>query len=136
MGMDVFGIAPSSSEGEYFRASVWSWRPIHELMMELCHDLLDAELLAAMSFNDGQGPGNGTTCTEMADRFEAWLDDNRAGCTLESSTLRVDGQGRFIDPKKLHDKPQQETYSPYRVDDEHLREWVTFLRHCGGFCVR
>jgi hypothetical protein len=25
--------------------------------------------------------------------------------------------------------------SAYSVDDEHLKEWVNFLRHCGGFMV-
>lgn len=30
MGMDIFGNKPSSEAGVYFRASVWSWRPIAE----------------------------------------------------------------------------------------------------------
>ena len=28
MGMDVYGRAPTSESGEYFRANVWSWHPI------------------------------------------------------------------------------------------------------------
>ena len=34
MGMDVYGNKPRCSKGEYFRASVWSWRPIHGLIVE------------------------------------------------------------------------------------------------------
>ena len=29
----------------------------------------------------------------------------------------------------------QATASPYEVGDEHLKAWVEFLRHCGGFEV-
>jgi hypothetical protein len=40
MSLDVYGKRPSSKTGEYFRANVWSWRPIHDLIFQLCSDLL------------------------------------------------------------------------------------------------
>ena len=42
--------------GGYFRANVWSWRPIHDLMQKLCSDFLDEEVLEHMGYNDGAGP--------------------------------------------------------------------------------
>ena len=33
MGMDVYGRDPDSPAGKYFRANVWSWRPIHALII-------------------------------------------------------------------------------------------------------
>ena len=44
MGMDVVGRNPSTEAGKYFRANVWSWRPIHNLIVQLCSDLLDEEM--------------------------------------------------------------------------------------------
>lgn len=44
-------------------------------------------------------------------------------------------EGRFVSPEELANHPDLETMSPYQVDDPHLREWVGFLRHCGGFEV-
>ena len=43
MGMDVYGRNPDSQAGKYFRANVWSWRPIHALVIDLCSDFLDEE---------------------------------------------------------------------------------------------
>jgi len=58
MGMDVYGRNPSAESGRYFRANMWHWRPIHELICTLCADLLDMELIEAMAFNGGEGPDN------------------------------------------------------------------------------
>lgn len=39
MGMDVFGKAPLSSEGEYFRNSVWWWHPLAEYITAMHLDI-------------------------------------------------------------------------------------------------
>ena len=74
MGMDVVGRNPSAEAGEYFRANVWSWRPIHDLIVQLCSDLLDEETLVGIGYNDGAGPADQTTCSGMANRFERWME--------------------------------------------------------------
>lgn len=135
MGMDVYGNKPTSQAGEYFRANIWSWRPIHALMMELCSDMLSAQLLGDMSYNDGAGPADQETCTEMADRFAAWLSANPNGHVLESTDLRVDKTGRFVDSGASPSNADIQTFSPYCADAEHVQEWIAFLRHCGGFSV-
>ena len=35
MGMDVYGIAPTSERGEYFRNNVWWWRPLWDYCCEV-----------------------------------------------------------------------------------------------------
>lgn len=133
MGMDVYGKNPSNEEGHYFRANVWSWRPIYSLTVELCADLLDAETTQAMAFNDGAGPDDAETCVEMARRIKQWLAKNsgeyRAYVELEAgfeyglvSALREAGWNA----------PSPE----YCTSREHLLEWAEFLEHCGGFEVR
>jgi len=47
----------------------------------------------------------------------------------------VTSEGRFLSPEELARQPDLETVSPYQVDDENLREWVGFLRHCCGFAL-
>jgi hypothetical protein len=132
--MDVYGRKPRSSAGEYFRANVWSWHPIHTLIIELCPDLLSEKMLHKLAFNDGAGPRNQKTCTAMANRFEAWMEHHTEGHRLESD-LRVTREGRFVPESELAENPDLETVSPYRVSDELLKEWIEFLRYCGGFQV-
>lgn len=137
MGMDVWGLKPSSPAGRYFRANIWSWRPIHELNAKLCGDLLDEETLQKMTFNDGAGPTDPDVCKKMAERFEQWLEHHTEGHQLDLG-LRVTSEGRFVPPNEVATLPAeevQELRSPYAVEDEHLKEWVAFLRDCGGFEV-
>jgi hypothetical protein len=134
MGMDVIGRKPSSAAGKYFQTSVWSWRPIHDLIVRLCSDLLGDEMLVGIAYNDGAGPEDKTTCTEMANRFERWMEHHVAGHGLDLD-LRVTKDGGFVSKQDSEENPGLETESAYRVDDEALKEWIEFLRHCGGFEV-
>jgi hypothetical protein len=135
MGMDVEGRDPDTSEGQYFQANVWSWRPIRALIDELCADLLDEETLSAMSCNDGAGPKDQKTCTEMAIRFDNWMERHVDGHRLECSEMRVAEDGHFVSEQELLENPDIITHSPYEVSDEKLGKWINFLRHCGGFKV-
>jgi hypothetical protein len=134
MGMDVFGRDPSAPAGKYFVANFWAWRPIHALIIDLCSDLLDEEMLVSMILNDGAGPVDQQTCTEMANRFERWMEHHTQGHRLESD-VRVTPHGRFVSAEELAENPDLETVSPYEVEDEHLKQWVEFHRRCGGFEV-
>lgn len=134
MGMDVWGKNPAAPSGRYFRANIWSWRPIHALMVELCADLFDDQTLARLGINVGAGPDNQALCDEVARRFANWLEHHCEGHRLEMG-LRVTREGRFVTEAEQAANPGMETVSPYQVDDEHLKQWVEFLRHCGGFEV-
>ena len=70
----------------------------------------------------------------MAIRFEQWMEHHTEGHGLDSE-LRITEDGRFVSDKELAENPDLETVSPYEVDDEHLKQWIEFLRHCGGFEV-
>lgn len=43
------------------------------------------------------------------------------------SDIQVDKEGRFLKPGAKGGE------SPYRTDREHVMEFITFLRSCGGF---
>ena len=126
MGMDVYGRRPTSEAGKYFRANVWSWHPIHALIIEHCSDLLDKATLKGLAFNEGAGPLEQLTCTEMANRFEQWMEHHTEGLDLQSD-LRVTEAGRFVSQAELAENPDLKTVSPYEVGDDRLKEWIEFL---------
>ena len=126
-----------SQPGAYFRASIWSWAPIHQLISKanenfyLKHNeyLFDQKELAEMSLNMGSGPDNQSTCDILADYIDVWMEHHTDGAALESP-IKVKDDGTIV-----VGKGGDNLKSAYSVDDEHLKEWVNFLRHCGGFMV-
>ena len=136
MGMDVIGRNPDSPRGEYFRATIWSWRPIHGLIIELCWDLLDEDTMQGIAFNDGAGPEDARTCMLMADRFDQWLSRHGSG-----HSVYVEREGSFESVvvaalEQAGWKMAEDFESNFTVSREQLETWVDFLRHCGGFQVR
>jgi hypothetical protein len=53
VGYDIEGRAPTSAEGEYFRSSVWRWRPLVELITALCPE--ETQACLGWLYNDGDG---------------------------------------------------------------------------------
>lgn len=134
MGMDVYGKEPTSDEGVYFRATVWGWGPLYVAMERSCRDLLSKELLFELTFNEGAGPADQATCTEIADRLERLLETSGSAFRVDTD-LRVDGNGRFLSTEQASALGPDQVGSPYQVDAEFVRKWIAFLRHCGGFAV-
>jgi len=141
MGMDVSGLNPTNEKGSYFRANVWSWRPIHELVCYFCEkyeakygkELIDHETLHYMGSNDGKGPG-AEACEILANMFESWMEHNASGHTIDLG-MRVEKATTCGGHSFTDDTDPDTTMSAHSVDDEHLKEFVEFLRTCGGFQV-
>ena len=83
----------------------------------------------------GAGPDDQDTCTQMAERFESALTVHQNGFAVPDETIRVTEDGRFVSPEEVARNPNLKTYSPYSICREHVKEWIGFLRHCGGFEV-
>jgi len=142
MGMDVYGRVPKNDEGRYFRANCWSWRPLCRIMWESeASDLLDENTWERMAMNDGAGPQTGEVAEEMAELISEWLmleDSCEIGWQFYEprqsadgkNDIRVDEDGKFVgeDYEGL-------THSAYRIHKDHIKEFVTFLKNCGGFEV-
>lgn len=135
MGMDVFGKTPTSKEGAYFRASVWEWLPLYERMAALSGGSLDSQTLDGMRHNSGFGPDDPVVCRDMADRLDAWLKDYPGDYYSVDSDMQVTLEGPLMSAAELASQPTLATRSPYRITRESIREWILFLRHCGGFEV-
>lgn len=132
--MEIQGRKPSAPAGKLFRTEFWAWRPIYALIVKLCPDLFDEKTLDALATGGGAGPPDQKTSTEMASRFEHWMEHHADGFVLESG-IRTTPDGRFLSEEELARDPSMETVSPYEVSDEELKKWIEFLRCCGGFEV-
>lgn len=123
MGMDVYGKAPTSKAGEYFRANVWAWRPIHKLCAIVLGDPLED-----WAYNDGAGLESAKECVALADKLEAYMKRFPQEEISLESTIRVDERGRL-----LGEAAGMAGRSPYRASHEHVHKFIAFLRACGGF---
>lgn len=108
MGMDVYGIAPTSEKGEYFRNNVWYWRPLWDYVTEIAPDLTEG---VNGHYNDGDGIrdaegartlgqtllislSNGTAREYIAERNKAMSELPMEECRLCDSTgIRSDEVG-------------------------------------------
>lgn len=125
MGFDLYGVNPQSKAGEYFRANVWGWRPIHCLIAET--QVLGIADLVAIGFNDGHTISEDKAIA-IATALEVMLDNLPDECVMPSP-LRVNEGGRFLRDDEAGGK------SPYSIGKDDIREFITFCRESGGFEV-
>lgn len=133
MGMDVFGAAPKSKAGEYFRANIWSWRPIHELIEKA--GVLPPHIVEGMAFNDGIGP-NDEQAIMLADQMEQMLD----GMDDDNTFMLTDEiNGPVAALMSALSNQGVEIISPrgpvYQAEVSQVREFIEFCRQSGGFQV-
>lgn len=124
MGMDVVG---RRNKDAYFRANVWSWRPIC-MIIGLA---TGTTVPASWGFNDGAGLTTQKQCNELADKLEAWLEKQ----TVDVFPMETDWDMGVNEAGHLGKKVDGFTRSPYSTDREHVKEFIKFLRICGGFRI-
>lgn len=128
--------------GVYFRANVWSWRPLVEVMEEsgACYELSPKDW-ENMHYNSGQGAKDQAACVRMANRIKCWMtekiweNDVYSPESLVSDDMMVSAEtGRFVSPAEAELK-NETVVSPYRIHRSHIESFVRFLEECGGFEV-
>ena len=152
MGMDVYGKHPSCEDGKYYRASIWSWRVIHAIvgLANQRVPIITNELYDSMSYNDGAGLEDQTSCNELADCLEELIKDPYVlrkyefvvGSDINGDILisfkvnkkfAIDSKNIFV---KEGDKiPIDDLRSPYYISIGDINDFIKFLRSCGGFQV-
>lgn len=133
MGMDVYGRNPKSKDGEYFRANVWSWRPIHELIEKA--NVLPQKMLEEMAFNDGAGPDD-----EQALLLAAAIENMTEGMDDDNTfILSTEIDGPIAAIISSFQREGIEIISPrgpvYSADVSHVRKFARFCKQSGGFKV-
>jgi len=126
MGVDVYGKNPTTKEGEYFQASWWTWRPI----VAMCEQA-EGRSLPEWGYNSNAGYKSQEECDTLADRLEKmFLEDSTEFFSIEDD-LRVDKDGCFL-PKSAG---QSAGFSAYVASRHRVKQFVKFLRECGGFTI-
>jgi hypothetical protein len=92
MGMDVYGHKPAAPEGEYFRARIWEWPLLAELVTALCPD--ETSSCEYWYSNDGDGL-NAAEAIALADALERKL---RSGEVRSKLRLAIWSHGRSFLP--------------------------------------
>jgi hypothetical protein len=119
--MDIYGKAPKNQSGKYFRANVWSWRPIHNL----CRTVLGQDLIG-WGYNDGDGLHSQKECDALADKLKVYIQSLPGEEIILESLTRVDESGKFL-------RGHSGGKSAYFTNKDHVREFIVFLYNCGGF---
>tara|TARA_R110002020_G_scaffold55059_1_gene152997 strand:- start:6009 stop:6470 length:462 start_codon:yes stop_codon:yes gene_type:complete len=150
MGVDIYGKAKinetyrseSRPDSEnYFRSNWWFWRPI-VFQMEVASPELFAKVKHWGS-NDGDGFDNADDCIAMADALEkmehliiharkeqeAMPDIDCKYCAGTGTRGEVDNDCNVCDGTG-NVRPRE---ADYPHDWEFTKEWIAFLRGCGGF---
>lgn len=76
MGMDVYGRGATSEKGEYFRNSVWGWRPLWDYCVELAPEL-------CLDVDGGSNVGDGMDAEGAEDLAAILYNELASGRTAE-----------------------------------------------------
>ena len=149
----------NQNPGYYFRASWWSWRPIQHAIDQavLEHDLhIDTTLYGE---NSGGGPDNQEDCTALANALEQYMltaegyselvdEEDRIYLCLGSWSDQdgVSVYGKTVERELRAQFPEGTFmvggavasdgniyYSTHSTSLYKFREFIKFLRECGGF---
>jgi hypothetical protein len=158
MGVDISGRNPKTEEGDYFASNWWGWRPI----VGLCEmAIYNSKLKLNTDYwgsNDGKGLRTQKQCDKLADALEELLgteinakeDDDRVFLCLGSWVEA--GTGKFIGAEAEMSLNKEIAYGSVQytpvvsesgmlVESAHstsifrIKQFITFLRNCGGFQI-
>lgn len=160
MGFDLYGSNDTEKEvdwdnpipGQYFRANVWSWRPLWNLTSTIGEDILTENDIRMGQFNDGHEISEEQSVA-LADLFRTMI---RKGehhtivaerdaylntmplqkCEHCSGTGERDDehvQGKCNGCGGRGETESLKTW--YRLEVLLIEEFENFLRHSGGFCI-
>lgn len=150
--------------GVYFRANVWSWRPIH-MMILATNDIfnlgISADTLDGMGYNSGHGIKDKEGCIKLANKMEILVNKMKEenvlkfGFNMGMWTLRGSSMIELSEeeleilneeypnnqlitelPIKLATRDESiDVYPSHTTEIDHVEEFILFLRNCGGFEV-
>ena len=160
MGVDISGRKPKTEEGDYFCSNWWGWRPILAISEAA---MLSSKLDYDTSYwgsNDGKGLRTQKQCDKLADAIELLISNNfNEYLTEDDDRIYIcmgswceAGTGKFIPSDFTASLNEQYEYGDIlygpvvaengtMVESSHsaslgrLKEWITFLRNCGGFKI-
>jgi hypothetical protein len=150
MGVDISGRKPKTEVGDYFSSNWWGWRPILAISeAAMISSKLDYDT-SYWGSNDGKGLRTQKQCDKLADAIELLISNNwNEYLTEDDDRIYIvmgswceAGTGKFIGSEYgdiLYGPIVAENGT--MVESSHgtslgrIKQWITFLRSCGGFKI-
>ena len=160
MGFDLYGSRTSDDDvdhdnpkkGEYFRANVWSWRPLWDLTCHIGSDVLTDEDSMKGTYNDGHFIDE-KKAIALADCLSFLIKSGEHRTIVEKHNASLDalpleecihcgGTGKRNDEyvkgtcNACHGEGESKSVKTfYRMYTDYIEEFESFLRHCDGFSI-
>lgn len=156
MGVDISGKNPINETGDYFGSNWWGWRPINTLCQLAAYDSKLSIDFEYWGSNDGKGCETQEECDQLANALEEYLgneieakdDDDRVYLCLGSWCEA--GTGRMVSSEVEQSLNTEYEYGSIHytsivtesgmvVESSHstsvyrIKQFIEFLRNCGGF---
>jgi hypothetical protein len=156
MGVDISGKKPKTEVGDYFQSNWWGWRPINYLCELAAYNSKLKINFENWGSNDGAGLKTQKQCDKLANALEDFLgselrikdDEDRIYLCLGSWCEA--GTGKMVSSEDAQMLNEQFSYgiihytpivsqSGQIVESSHstsvykIKQFITFLRECGGF---
>lgn len=186
MGMDIYGIKPKQSSprpeldfsgaseevrkvyfeelrkweeenaGSYFRANLWSWRPI-QIIIETVKDLYKLDIdTSEFGYNSGGGLTTQEECDTLANSMEEFISKDKNFKEGDDQIyLNLGMWSSYEGTLSISEEMQDELNSQYPIGSvmynavvatdgtlvvpawstsrSHVEKFIQFLRNCGGF---
>lgn len=162
MGVDITGLNPTivSQEenlGEYFHSNWWAWRPIHILCDVVSQKYNLGINTRGWGENSGYGLSNANECNKLADAIENYIPTVFKDVNDDDVIYVCFGCWCTKDGKFISDENEDILEKDYPIGTilfngvvlsdgtivypSHgstlgfIKNWVKFLRNCGGFQI-
>jgi len=158
MGVDISGRKPKTEAGDYFSSNWWGWRPILAISeAAMISSKLDYDT-SYWGSNDGKGLRTQKQCDKLADAIELLISNNyNEYLTEDDDRIYIvmgswceAGTGKFVPSDFTASLNEEYEYgdilygpivaengtmveSSYSTSLGRIKQWITFLRSCGGF---
>lgn len=131
MGFDLYGEAPKKESGEYFRNSVWWWRPLWIIVQKTCADFLSDDDLSNGEYNIGW-----LITKDKADKIAKRLTKRLADPDFRRALIQEEKK-RVAASKAQEDLPfdQQDFSLHYPISIQNIKDFAKFCRNSGGFKI-
>jgi len=154
MGMDIYG----KNEPAYFRANLWGWRPIQVISAMAIYKYELGLSTDSWGYNDGCGLDTQEDCNKLATAIMRMLTESDELFDADDDTIYLclgmwcTNEGTSISEQETEDLNDEHptgtiikspivtskgtlAYPAHSTSLSRIREWVAFLRECGGFQI-
>jgi len=154
---EAWGKYRAENPGEYFCSNWWGWRPIHAICDVVQQKYKLRINTSRWGENSGGGLRNPEMCNKLADCIEDYINSELSQHLKEDDDIIylnlgcwVTTDGRFVGKETedilnekypfgtvLHASVVMEDglimQTSHSTSYGRIKEWITFLRNCGGF---